>query len=107
MDLYLSMLAGVLLYILGKLNPAFQLPDFSWPTFWKRNLIPVLISIVSGWILVYGRQDIGEFLKMIPGSPQVTFGRIMTAICGVGGTLIFKFLADIFTPGKKTTLGIN
>ena len=107
MILYLSMLLGVLLVILGKLNKVFSKEDFSWKIFVKTNLISTLMNIVAGLFLVINQAElIALFEKVFPESAFFA-GGLFSGICGIAGVTIVQYLVDIANPGKKTSVGLN
>lgn len=107
MILYLSMLLGVLLVVLGKLNKVFPKPDFSWQVFFRTNFISTLMSLVAGVFLLINQSEVMLVLgKIFPESPFFA-GGLFAGICGIAGVTIIQFLVDLANPDKKTSVGIN
>ena len=100
----LSMLLGVLLVLLGKLNKVFPKPDFTWNVFIKTNLISTLMNLVAGiYLLINQAELIALFTKVSPGNPFLS-GGLFAGIIGIAGLTIVQFLVDIANPKKKTVV---
>lgn len=107
MVLYFSMILGILLVILGKLNKVYPKPDFSWQVFVKTNLISTLMNLVAGLVLVINQAELIAVIKnVVPNSPFFA-GGLFASICGITGVTILQFIVDLFNRDKKTALGIN
>ena len=107
MVLYGSMILGVLLVILGKLNKAFARPDFLWKLFIKNNLISTLMNIVAGLLLVINQKEIIALLTVILPNSAFTVGGLFAGISGMAGVTIIQFVIDMLTRDKKTVIGLN
>ncbi len=106
MLLYISMLLGVFLVLLGKLNKVFHLDTFSWDKFIRTNIVSTGMSLIAGLILVINNADLVVLLhKVSPENPLLS-GGLMAAICGIAGMTILQYLVDATNPGKKTSIGL-
>jgi len=107
MVLYGSMILGIILVILGKLNKVFPNPNFSWEVFIRTNLISVLMNLVAGVFLVINQSELITIIKqVVPNSPFFA-GGLFAGICGITGITMIQFILDLFNKDKKTALGIN
>lgn len=107
MILYLSMILGIALVVLGKLNKVFPKDDFSWKKFVRTNLMSTLSNLVAGLFLVINQPElVAVITKIFPDNPFFA-GGLFAGICGIAGVVIVQFLVDIANPKKKTALGLN
>ncbi len=107
MILYISMLIGVFLVILGKLNKVFTLEAFSWRIFIRNNAITTLMNLFAGLFLVINQAELVSILtRVFPNNPFFA-GGLFAGICGIAGVTIIQYLVDMANPKKKTSFGLN
>jgi len=107
MIIYVSMLLGIVIVILGKLNKVYSKADFSWKIFFKTNLIATLLNVVAGLFLLINQKEVIElFVKIVPSFPFVA-GGLFSGILGISAMVVVQYLVDIFNPSKQTTVGLN
>jgi hypothetical protein len=107
MILYLSMILGVIFVLLGKLNKAKALPEFTWEKFISINMVSVLMNLVAGIALVINQAElVAVFQKVAPNFEFLT-GGLFSFIIGVSGVTIVQFLADMLQRHEKTAVGVN
>ena len=107
MILYGSLILGILLVLLGKLNKTYPQPDFQWSIFWKNNLFSLLMNLVAGLALVLNQKELVAILtKIFPNNPFVA-GGLFSFILGISGLVIVQFLVDAMNPKKKTVIGVG
>jgi len=107
MILYLSMILGILIVWLGKLNKVWLKPEFEWSIFFKTNIISLILAIIAGLVLVINQAELIEAIKTIVPIFPFTVGGLFSAVLGAGGVTLFQFLVDIANPDKNTVIGLN
>ena len=107
MVLYLSLILGILLVFLGKLNKTYSQAGFEWKIFFKTNLVSTLINLVAGLALVINQGELITLLtKIFPNSPFFA-GGLFSFLLGVTGITLVQYLVDALNPKKKTVLGVG
>lgn len=97
MELYLCVLAGAALYLLLQLNNVYNLPDFSWKTWFRTNSIPTAINILVGFILVWQKEAIAIMFPVTP---------ISAILLGTSGQAVWKKLASVFDKKIDTVISL-
>ena len=98
LELYLAVLAGVVLNLLFGLNEIFGKPEFKWSIFFKINFIPTVLNLICGAVLVWFKEDI---------APIFPLGGLSAVFLGLGGQTIFKKLSKMFDKSIDTYVGVN
>lgn len=107
MILYLSMLLGVLLVMLGKLNKALPLPDFTWQKFLRINLVSVLMNLVAGIALVINQAELVAVFQKVAPNWEFAAGGLFSFLIGISGVTLVQFLSDMIGKHEKTAVGLN
>lgn len=90
--------AGMLLHFLMKLAEVFNLPDFSFKIFFKRNIIPLLISIIGIPVLLIVATD-ASIKDILP------INYVTSVLAGWQTQSLFKTLFALY--GKKRGLSTD
>lgn len=98
MTLYAAVFVGVLIYALFQLNEVKNTPDFTWKGWFSNMWITFVLAIVSGWALVWLRDDLATIYPITP---------VSAFFLGVSGQAIFKKISGIFDKRIDTVVGIN
>lgn len=103
MKVLLFVVAGVLLFLLFRLNKAKEKEEFSWRLFFVKQWFSTVLNVISGAIIVFG---IGLHEEPILFSGRdVTF--FIAAIIGFSGQALFKEAVCFFNRKVSSKLGIN
>lgn len=94
----IGVVLGAFIWLLLELNKGFVLPDFTWGTFIKKNIIPFSTNMVLGLTIVWFQEDIKEFIPLT---------RVNSVMVGMSGQALFKKIVQIFDAKIGTKLGIN
>jgi hypothetical protein len=96
------MLLGVVIALLGKLNKAQSMPDFTWKMFIHLNWIATVTNILAGIVLISGKSELMDYI-----GKDFTFGVILATLVGMGAQLFLQTIFDFFSKKVDTKLGIN
>lgn len=94
----IGVILGAFIWLLLELNKGFVLPDFTWRTFFKKNIVPFTTNMVLGLTIVWFQEDIKEFIPLT---------KVYSVVIGMSGQAFFKKIVGIFDSKIGTKLGIN
>jgi hypothetical protein len=94
---YLSVLVGIIIYILIQLNGIYNSQCFKWSIFVKTNWVPTLLNLIIGWGLVFIRADL---VNIYP----ITL--VSALILGLNGQLLIKKLSNVFDKKLDTVVSV-
>lgn len=95
MDLYISILLGVLIYAGFQWNETYNLPKFNWT---RMIFLPMGLSVLTGFAMVWAKDDLQTIYPMT---------RLSAVFIGVSGQAIFKKVGGIFDKKLNTVIGVN
>lgn len=91
----MSIFLGVLIYAGFQFNEVFNSSKFNWK---KDIIIPAILSLITGFALVWAKDDLQTIYPMT---------RLSAVFIGVSGQAIFKKIGGIFDKKVNTVIGIN
>ena len=98
MEQYIAVFLGSIVFILLQLNKIFSSTKFKWSIFIKMNIIAFILNIVTGFCLVWLKEDL---INIYPITTISAF------FLGVSGQSIFNKITEMFDKKVSTTIGIN
>ena len=97
MEMYFAVFAGVVIYLLLQLNEVFNVKGFKWSAWFRLNVIPTILNLITGGAIVYLRDSVTLF-EITP----------FTALfVGYGGLSLFKKLSGVFDKNTETFIGVK
>jgi hypothetical protein len=97
MIMYIAVLLGVVIYLLLQLNEVFNVKGFKWSAWFRLNVIPTVLNLITGAAIVYLKDSVTLF-EITP----------FTALfVGYGGLSLFKKLSGVFDRNIDTVVGLN
>ena len=98
MEYYFCVLVGAIIYLAFSWNEIYKDPKFRWLLFFKQNLGPTVLNLLIGFVLVWRKEDISDWLPMTG---------ITAIFLGTSGQLIWKKISNILSSRVDTFVGFN
>lgn len=107
MNYILFLLAGIIVLNLFRFNEAWGKPDFSWKYYAKKNLIPAIITLITGVVISISPAQFEVYINnLIPGL-NFKIGGFSMFMFGITGDVLLKKIIAVFDKDKETAIGIN
>ena len=104
---YLFLLFGIIVLNLFRLNEAWAQETFSAKYFSKKNLIPAVITLITGIVINISPDQFEVYINNIIPGLNFKIGGFSMFMFGITGDVLLKKIIAVFDKDKETAIGLN